>query len=67
MLLYLKNLCKHIEYGKMETIWAAILIMTPGFHMESIDPKDLYYCVPVSKGPIPKYLKFHHIVSTLMG
>ena len=41
----------------METIGTVISMMTPGCFMASIDLKDAYYCVPVSKEH-EKYLKF---------
>ena len=59
MILNLKKLNKHVQcyHFKMETIKTVISMMTPDCFMASIDLKDAYYCVPVSKGH-QKYLKF---------
>ncbi len=45
------------QHFKMETIKDAVLLMTPGCYMASIDFKNAYYAVPVAKRH-RKYLRF---------
>ncbi|CAB4025001.1 Hypothetical predicted protein, partial [Paramuricea clavata] len=51
MILNLKTLNEHVQYHhfKMETVETVASMMTLGCFMASIDLKDAYYCVPVSK------------------
>ena len=51
MILNLKKLNEDITYHhfKMETLQAALKVVTPGCFMASIDLKDAYYTVPVEK------------------
>jgi len=59
LILNLKALNEHVVYRhfKMESIWNAIQLMKPGCYMASVDLKDAYYSVHVSKKH-QKYLKF---------
>ena len=59
MILNLKSLNKFVTYHhfKMDTIWTAIRLMTPGCYMASIDLKDAYYSVPIHTD-FQKYVKF---------
>ena len=56
-ILNLKTLNEHVQYHhfKMETIETVTSMMIRGCFMASIDIKDAYYCVPVSK---KHHLKF---------
>ncbi|WAR12563.1 POL-like protein [Mya arenaria] len=59
VILNLKSLNESIEYihFKMESLHAAIRLITPGCFMASIDLKDAYYTVNVSE-EFRKYLRF---------
>ncbi|WAR08315.1 LOW QUALITY PROTEIN: POL-like protein [Mya arenaria] len=59
VILNLKSLNESIEYihFKMESLHAAIRLITPGCFMSSIDLKDAYYTVNVSE-EFRKYLRF---------
>ena len=49
MILNLKSLNQYVSYHhfRMDTIWTAVHMMTPGCYMASIDLKDAYYSVPI--------------------
>ena len=49
MILNLKSLNQYVEYHhfKLDTIWTAVHMMTPGCFMASIDLKDAYYSVHI--------------------
>ena len=51
MILYLKSMNRYEVYHhfKMDTIWTAVTMMTPGCFMHPIDLKDAYYSVSISK------------------
>ena len=59
MILNLKSLNQYVEYHhfKLDTIWTAVHMMTPGCFMASIDLKDAYYSVHIDNLH-QKYLKF---------
>lgn len=59
IILNLKELNLDVEYHhfKMETLQHAILSMTPGCFMASVDLKQAYYAIPVSQSD-RKYLRF---------
>ena len=59
LILNLKNLNQYISNHrfKMESLTSAILLMTPGCYMASVDLQDAYYSVPINK-KCQKYLKF---------
>ena len=59
LILNLKPLNRHVEYHhfKMETLTAALLLMSPHCFMASIDLTDAYYSVNVSKAH-RKFLQF---------
>ena len=59
LILNLKGLNEHVVYRhfKMESIWNAMQLMKPGCYMASVDLKDAYYSVHVSKKH-QRYLKF---------
>lgn len=42
----------------MDSLFSVLRMITPGCYMASIDLKDAYYCIPVSKN-YHKYLKFY--------
>lgn len=56
----LKYLNQFIQYHhfKMDSLFSVLRMITPGCYMASIDLKDAYYCIPVSKN-YQKYLKFY--------
>lgn len=56
----LKYLNQYIQYHhfKMDSLFSVLRMITPGCYMASIDLKDAYYCIPVSKN-YQKYLKFY--------
>ena len=58
MILNLKSLNQYVEYHhfKLDTIWTAVHMMTPGCFMASIDLKDAYYSVHIDNLH-QKYLK----------
>ena len=59
IILNLKNLNQYISnhHFKMESLTSAILLMTPGCYMASVDLQDAYYSVPINE-KCQKYLKF---------
>lgn len=59
MILNLKSLNESVEYihFKMESLHSAIRLITPGCFMASIDLKDAYYTVNVSRN-FRKFLRF---------
>ena len=59
MILNVKSLDQYVEYHhfKLDTIWTAVHMMTPGCYMASIDLKDAYYSVCIDDLH-QKYLKF---------
>ena len=59
LILNLKNLNQYISnhHFKMESLTSAILLMTPGCYMASVDLQDAYYSVPINE-KCQKYLKF---------
>lgn len=59
LILNLKNLNQYISnhHFKMESLTSAILPMTPGCYMASVDLQDAYYSVPINE-KCQKYLKF---------
>ncbi len=61
LILNLKKLNTFLEYAhfKMESIHSILQLVTPGSWMASIDLKDAYYSVPISKDS-QKYLKFKY-------
>lgn len=58
LILNLKNLNQYISnyHFKMESLTSAILLMTPGCYMASVDLQDAYYSVPINEN-YQKYLK----------
>ena len=59
MILNLKNLNEHMEYNhfKMESIHNVIHVIRPGVYMASVDLKDAFYSIKITKAN-QKYLKF---------
>ena len=51
LILNLKNLNQYISnhHFKMESLTSAILPMTPGCYMASVDLQDAYYSVPINE------------------
>ena len=61
MILNLRNLNESVKYYhfKMDTLQSAMKLVEPNSYMASIDLKDAYYSVAISKCS-RKYLRFLH-------
>ena len=61
LILNLRSLNKNLQYShfKMESLHAALDLITPDCYMASIDLKDAYYSVPI-RAEFWKYLKFEY-------